>query len=360
MSFKNKILRLFQDEPATVGIDIGNHSIKIAKIVHNSSGPMLAGAGIHVLKPDTLMAGEIKNREELLQSLTSLVRRVDPTGKIKDVVLSLSWSFGVIADRISLKSNKQQSDEELILMEAGQRSPFDVDDITLDYKILQKDPENDEMEVLLVAAKLQVMQSYIDLLYEAGLRPVVIDVDTFAVANAYLFSAPASDEGKVVALVNMGEHISNLTFIKNGIYHSTRDIACACEDFVKAIMKALKVEKEAASEILLGKGWEKYDAAVIRRSLESAAQEFSMGMDLAFNYFQSSEQNIRVEKIVLCGGGACIRDLAGILSKRHNIDVEIADPLRNIAYDEKKFSAPIPENISTILTVAAGLALRRL
>jgi type IV pilus assembly protein PilM len=360
LSFKSKILKLFQGEPATVGIDIGNYSIKIVKIAHRPSGPMLVGAGIHVLKPETLISGEIKNREELLQSLISLVRRVDPTGKIKDVVLSLSWSFGVIADRINLKLNKQQSDEELILMEAGQRSPFDVDDITLDYKILQKNPETDEMEVLLVAAKLQVMQSYIDLLYEAGLRPVVIDVDTFAVANAYLFSAPEADEEKVVALVNMGEHISNLTFIKNGIYHSTRDIAFACEDFVKAMMKTLKVEREGASEILLGKGWEKHDAAVIQRGLESAAQEFSLGMDLAFNYFQSSEHNLRMGKIVLCGGGACIPNLAGILSKRHNMEVEIADPLRNIAYDERKFNGPIPENISTILTVAAGLALRRI
>ena len=85
-----------------------------------------------------------------------------------------------------------------------------------------------------------------------------------------------------------------------------------------------------------------------------------MGIDLAFSYFQSSENNLKVEKMVLCGGGACIRDLAGILAKRHNVEVEITNPLQHIAYDEKKFSGPIPENISTILTVATGLALRRI
>jgi type IV pilus assembly protein PilM len=360
LGFKEKILNAIQGEPTTVGIDIGNYSIKIARVVHRQNGPVLLGAGIHVLKPDTIVGGEIKNREELLQSLTALVHRTDPAGKIKDVVLSLSWSYGVIADRIKLKSSKGESDEEVILMEAGQRSPFDVDNITLDYKILHKHPENDEMEVLLVAAKLQVMQSYIDLLYEAGLRPVVIDVDAFAVTNAYLLSAPPEDGNKVVSLINVGEHLTNLTFLKNGTYHSTRDIATACDFFVKTIMKNLKVEREEAANILRGKNSDKYNQATLNRSIEFSAEELSVGIDLAFSYFQSSENNLKVEKMVLCGGGACIRDLAGILAKRHNVEVEVTDPLAHILHDEKKFSGPIPSNISTILTVATGLALRRI
>ncbi len=359
MAFKDTILRLIQGDPSSVGIDIGNHSIKIVKIAHRAQGRVLEGAGIHVLKPETIIAGEIKNRDELLQALTSLVHRTDPSGKIRDVILSLSWSYGVIADRIHLKANKMESDEELILMEAGQRSPFDVDNITLDYKILHKNTETDDMEVLLVAAKLQVMQSYIDLLYEAGLRPVVIDVDAFAVTNAYLLSAPPEDEAKVVSLINIGEHLTNLTFLKNGTYHSTRDIATASDFFVKTLMKNLKCDREEASNILKGKANDKFNAAMINRSIEFAAEELSVGIDLAFSYFQSSENHLKVEKMVLCGGGACIRNLAGIMVKRHNVEVEISNPLAHVALDEKKFSGPIPENISTILTVATGLALRR-
>jgi len=351
---------MIQGDPITVGIDIGNYSIKIARIAHKSSGPVLLGAGIHVLKPDTLAGGEIKNRDELLHSLTSLVHRTDPTGKIKDVVLSLSWSYGVIADRIRLKGDKESTDEEQILMEAGQRSPFDVDNITLDYKILAKNPESNEMEVLLVAAKNPVMQAYIDLLYEAGLRPLVIDVDAFAVTNAYLLSAPEEDLGKVVSLINVGENLTNLTFLKNGTYHSTRDIATACDFFLKTLMKNLKVDREEAAAILRGKNVEPQSQAIVNRGIEFAAEELSVGIDLAFGYFQSSENNLKVEKMVLCGGGATIRNLAGILAKRHNVEVEIANPLAHVAYDEKRFTGPIPENISTILTVATGLALRKL
>ncbi len=343
-----------------MGIDIGNSSIKIVRIVHRASGPVLLGAGIQLLKPDTIIGGEIKNRDELLQALTALVSRTDPTGKIKDVILSLSWSYGVIADRIKLKSSKTESDEETILMEAGQRSPFDVDNITLDYKILDKSIETDEMEVLLVAAKLQVMQSYIDLLYEAGLRPVVIDVDAFALTNAYLLSAPEEDSEKVVSLINIGLHLTNLTFLKNGTYHSTRDIATACDFFIKTLMKNLKVDRPEAIKILEGTSSESYNAATLTRALEFSAEELSVGIDLAFSYFQSSENHLKVEKMVLCGGGACIANLAGILAKRHNVEVEITNPLLHIAFDEKKFTGPIAENLSTILTVATGLALRRI
>ncbi len=359
MSIRESLLRLIQSEPTTVGIDIGNYSIKIARIAHREAGPVLLGAGIHVLKPDTLSGGEIKNRDELLHSLTTLVHRTDPSGKIKDVVLSLSWSYGVIADRIHLKIDSGESDEEQILMEAGQRSPFDVDNITLDYKVLSKTPESGEMEVLLVAAKNQVMQSYIDLLYEAGLRPLVIDVDAFAVTNAYLLASSEEDANKVVSVINIGEHLTNLTFLKNGTYHSTRDIATACDFFLKTLMKNLKVDREEASTILRGKNVEPQVQSVVNRSIEFSAEELSVGIDLAFGYFQSSENNLKVEKMVLCGGGATIRNLAGILAKRHNVEVEIANPLAHIAYDEKRFSGPIPENISTILTVATGLALRK-
>jgi type IV pilus assembly protein PilM len=224
---------------------------------------------------------------------------------------------------------------------------------------LTKHPETDEMEVLLVAAKNQVMQAYIDLLYEAGLRPVVIDVDAFAVTNAYLLSAAEEDLQKVVTLINVGEHLTNLTFLKNGTYHSTRDIATASDFFLKTLTKNLKIDREEAAAILRGKTVDSQNQAIVNRSIEFAAEELSVGIDLAFGYFQSSENNLKVEKMVLCGGGATVRNLAGILAKRHNVEVEIANPLAHVAYDDKRFTGPIPENISTILTVATGLALRK-
>ncbi|NRB21614.1 pilus assembly protein PilM, partial [Candidatus Dependentiae bacterium] len=129
MKLKEHTLRLIRGNPISVGLDIGNHSVKIVYIAHTPEGPVLKGAGIHVFTEPTLENGEIKNRDELLYAITSLVKKTDQKGKFKSVNFALSWSYGVIADRIKLKRVQGQSSDELILMEASRRSPFDVDDI---------------------------------------------------------------------------------------------------------------------------------------------------------------------------------------------------------------------------------------
>jgi len=359
LKIKERFIRLFRGDPVSVGLDIGNHSVKIVYIKHRPDGPLLLGAGIHVFQKGTIEGGEIKNRDELLNAITSLIRKTDPSGKIKKVNFSLSWSYGVIADTIRLKSSKMESDEELILMEASNHSPFDVDDIQLEYKILNKDSVTGNMEVLLVAAKLKVMQPYLSLIRDAGLDPVNIDVDTFAAANAFFYSAPVEDLDKVICLVNIGDSFTNLTFIKNGAYHSTRDIATAGSFFSEALEKELDLDPLEATALLKGRVQEDYDEETILRSIENSAEELSVGLDLAFSYFQSSEDGVSIEKIIICGGGACVDNLAELLEERHSVEVEIADPLGNIAFDRKKFKTAVPPDISTTLMVATGLALRK-
>ncbi|MFC1584366.1 type IV pilus assembly protein PilM [Fibrobacterota bacterium] len=359
MEIKKRVLRLFGGDPVSVGLDIGNHSVKIVYIKHGTKGPVLLGAGIHVFKEGTMESGEIKNRDELLHAITSLINKTDPAGKVKKVNFALSWSYGVIADRIRLKSSKLESDDELILMEAGRHSPFDVEDIQLDYKILDKNPVTGDMEVLLVAARLKVMQPFLSLIRDAGLDPVNIDVDTFAVANAFFFTASPEDKKKVLCLVNIGENVTNLTFIKHGAYHSTRDIPTAGSYFIQSLQKELQVEEWEAMAILKGRERGNYNDDTVQRCIEISVEELSIGLDLAFSYFQSSEDNLAIDKIIICGGGACIENLPDLLAERHETQVEIADPLGTMAYDRKKFVGAVPQDISTTLTVATGLALRR-
>lgn len=253
-----------------------------------------------------------------------------------------------------------ESDDELILMEAANHSPFDVEDIQLDYKILNKDAVTDNMEVLLVAAKLKMMEPFLDLIRDSGLDPVNVDVDTFATTNAFIHSASREDKEKIVCLINIGANVTNLTFVKYGEYHSTRDITTAGNHFIETLQTELDLDIMEATSILKG-GMiaEEEDADTIKRCLENSAEELSTGIDLAFSYFQSSEDNLPINKMVICGGGACIENLPELLAERHNMAVEIFNPLQGIAYDRKKFTSPIPWDIATILTVATGLALRR-
>jgi len=359
LKLSERVVRLVKRDPISVGLDIGNHSVKLVYIQHSIKGPVLQGVGIHVFKKEIMVNGEIKNREELLLAITSLINKTDPSGRVRQVNFSLSWSYGVIADRIKLKSSSLESDDELILMEASTRSPFDVEDIQLDYKILTRNEKTSDIEVLLVAAKLDIMQPFLSLVRDSGLDPVNIDVDTFATANAYLFSAQEQDNKEVICLANIGENVTNLTFIKNGKYHSTRDVGTGGSYFVSTLEKNLGVDTIEATAILKSKEIDEKNNEEIKRCIENCTEELSMGLDLALGYFQSSENNVQIDKIYLCGGGANIQNLPELLHERHNIPVEIADPLQDIAFDKRKFTGNIPKDISTTLMVATGLALRK-
>jgi type IV pilus assembly protein PilM len=343
-------------QTSTTGIDIGNHSIKLVKLRHLKNSYFLEATGIKELPTGTIEGSEIKKKDVLIEALTTLVNQCDPS--IVEVVFSMS-GHGIISDKFTFKINPNENIEELILWEAGQRSPFDVDDITLDYKILHRNSETNEIEVLLVAAKNQVMQNYIDVLYEAGLKPIIVDVDAFAINNCYAIESAGIPVANVIALINIGHDLTNVTFIKNGIYHSARDISTAGDFFNKTLQRNLGLSFEEASMMLKGRCTTSIDPIKLKQSIEYAAEELSSGIDLAFSYFKSSEKSESIDRIVLSGGGAYIPNIEEYLQNRHQVSVQVSNPLAYIEFDQGLFGSIEPANISALLTVAIGLALRK-
>ncbi len=351
-----KWLQKLTGETTTVGLDIGSHAIKIAKILHKKDGFTLQATGIKELPPGTIEGGEIRNRSAFIDAITTLINQCDPG--IVDVVISMSGN-GIITDKVMFKIDPSENTEEFILWEASQRSPFDVDDITLDYKILSRNQSTSEVEVLLVAAKNQTMQTYIDLLYEAGLKPVMVDVDAFALTNSYALEMSGRAEQGVVMLLNIGHNLTNVTFIKNGVYHSTRDVATAGDFFVKTLVRNLGLAPEVAFALLRGEEDPTLNAGLVKQSIDYAIEELSSGIDLAFSYFRNSEKHDVIDKIILSGGGAHIQGIAGFLENRHETSVRIANPLAHLEYDPELFGRVNPDTISPMLSVAIGLGLRK-
>lgn len=352
MNFLGKI----RGYTSTAALDIGNHSLKLVKLRQVKGGYFLEATGIKELPPGTIEGSEIKKRDVLIEAITTLVNQCDPS--IVEVVFSMS-GHGIISDKFTFKVNPNENAEELILWEAGQRSPFDVDDITLDYKILHRNNETNEIEVLLVAAKNQVMQNYIDLLYEAGLKPVIVDVDAFAINNCFALESEGLPPGGVAALINVGHDLTNVTFIKDGVYHSARDISTAGDFFNKTLQRNLGLSGDEAALFLKGRSTGSIDKTKLTQSIEYAAEELSSGIDLAFSYFKSSEKNDSIDKIVLSGGGAYIPHIVEFLEKRHSTTVQVSNPLAYVQFDPGLFGGMEPQSISALLTVAIGLALRK-
>ena len=348
------ILQKLRGETFTVGLDIGNHSLKLVKLRHAKTGLFLEATGIKELPPGTIDGSEIKNRTALIDSLTTLINQCDP--RIVEVVINMT-GHGIISDKFTFKIDPGENAEELILWEAGQRSPFDVDDITLDYKILHRNTQTNEFEVMIVAAKNQIMQSYIDLLYDAGLKPVVVDADAFAIANCYGFESGDDPSRGCVALLNIGHDLTTLAFINDGVYHSMRSISTAGVFFSKTLQRNLGVDSETAAAILKGRPEPSLDSTMVTQAVEYAAEELAAAVDLAFSYFKSSAKRESIDKIVLSGGGAYFPGIVSFLEKRHETKVVVSNPLSVLQYDHDLFGGA--QKIAALLTVATGLALHK-
>jgi type IV pilus assembly protein PilM len=340
----------------TVGLDIGNHTLKIVKLRHLKDGYVLEAAGIKDLPKGTIEGGEIKKRDALIDAITHLVNQCDPS--IREIVFSMG-GHGIISDKITFKIEDGEDAEELILWEASQRSPFDVDDITLDYKILRRFPGSKEAEVLLVAAKNQALQSYLDLLYDAALVPVIVDVDAFAITNSYALECAGLPDMGTVALLNIGHGATSITFIKDGIYHSSRDIATAGEFFNRIIQRNMGISSEEALAAVKGKTTGTIDMNKLKESVSYVGEELSSGIDLAFSYYKTSEHTDSIDKIVLSGGGAYIPTLSQFLETRHQTKVQVSNPLSRVQYNKNLFGNTSVESIGALFTVAVGLGIRK-
>jgi type IV pilus assembly protein PilM len=245
-----------------------------------------------------------------------------------------------------------------ILWEAKQKSPFDAEDITIDYKILNDDEEEQKMFILLAAAKNAGMDSFIDALYEAGVRPMAVDVNSYAFNNCYAKENEFEDNPETLALMDVGYRGSRVLFIKDGIYHSARDMNIGGEYITKALQRQLHIDFGQAYSIMLGKKVNGVSLNDIQMAFKFVFDEFLSGFDMAFSYYRKDSGDVSVGKVVLCGGGVYIPGLIACLSNHLGIEITISNPFSFLKYDEKLFDDVDPARFGALLSVATGLALR--
>ena len=339
-----------------VGLDIGASSIKLVKLQRKPGGYALKSLALKELPLDAIAAEEIKDRDAVIFDIQNLVDQTDP--KIKDVVISIS-GHGVITDKIVMDRKSGSEAEQAILFEAEQRSPFDVEDVTLDYHIIQIDEETNKMEVLLVAARNEFLKNYLDLILDAGLRPVLVDTDAFAILNAYEINYEV-DPNRVTALIDVGFDTTNITFIKDGLYHSTRDASNGIRLIYDAIGKEFRLNQEMASKALKGEMDGSIDQDMFKATVFTSSEELLAGLEVAISYFKSSSGVRQLDWIVLSGGGALVPYFPELIQNKLGIPVEIFNPLRNIEYDPEMFMEYQPEKVAPLLAVPIGLAARRI
>ena len=345
----------FGRSKTTVGLDIGANSIKLVKLDHGKSGYSVSAIGIREFPPEAIVADEIRDREAVIFNIQSLIDQTDP--KIKDVVVSIS-GHGVMTDRFTIDRKSGTEAEQAILFETEQRAPFDVDDVSLSYHIIREDEDVNKMDVLLVAARKEYLKMVLDLIEDCGLRPVIVDNDSLAIMNAYEGNYDV-DPTRTTALVNIGHDITNVTYLVEGYYHSTRDVSAGTRDIYDAIQKEFRLNPELTNKAIKGEMNDSIDQDMLKATIISSTEELVSGLELAFSYFKSQAKMDALDWIVLSGGGALIPYLPEFLQSKLNVPLEIANPLRNVDYDPELFQYLQPEKIAPLLTVSIGLAMRK-
>jgi len=347
---------LFKKSKLAVGLDVGASSIKLVRLQRKGGGLALKALGIKDLPYDAVSSDEIKDRDAVIFDIQNLIDQTDP--KIKDVVVSIS-GHGVITDKFVMDKKTGAEAEQAILFEAEQRSPFDVEDVMMDYHVIKIDEETGKMEVLLVAARNEFLKNYLDLIMDAGLRPVIVDTDAFAILNAYEINYEI-DPRRVTALINIGFDTTNMIFLKSGLYHSTRDVSNGTKLIYDAISHEFRLNQEMTSKALRGEMDSSIDQDMFKATVATSFEELMAGIEVAISYFKSSSGVGDLDWVVLSGGGALVPYLPELLQNKLGIPVEIFNPLRNIEYDPDLFAEHQPEKVAPLLTVPIGLAARRL
>lgn len=340
---------------STVGLDIGANSIKLVKLDHAKSGYSVSAIGIRELPPEAIVADEIRDREAVIFNIQSLIDQTDP--KIKDVVVSIS-GHSVITDRFVIDKKSGAEAEQAILFETEQRSPFDIDDVSLDYHVVRSDEDTGKMDVLLVAARKEYLRMYLELIQDCGLRPAVVDDDALAIYNAYTENYEV-DPTRLTALVNIGHDVTNITYLQEGYFQATRDVSAGTREIYNAIQKEFRLNPELTAKAIKGDMKDSIDEDMLKATIISSTDELISGVELAFSYFKSQAKVENIDWIVLSGGGSLVPYLPEFLQSKLNVPLEIANPLRNVDYDPELFQYLQPEKIAPLLAVSVGLAMRK-
>lgn len=347
-----------------IGMDIGSHSVKLAEIEDTKKGKLLKNFGIIGLPQDAIVEGAIKEMEIVSSAIKTLYKQLKL--KNKNVVTSIS-GYSVIVKKISVQRRGEAELEATIQDEAEQYIPFDINDVNLDYEILlpggaaedEKEAKGDKgfMDVMLVAAKKDIVEDYVSLLHLTGLTPAILDVDAFAVQNS--FELGAQETSGCYAIVNIGAEELGINAVKNGISIFTRDSSYGGYQINEAIMSKFGVSYEEAEKIKLGgTKIENKEKGLLEDIFASVVTGWVNEIKRALDFLTTTYPDESIEKIYVSGGSCRIPGFKRYLEIETEIPVEEMNPFVNLQINDKVFDPKYLSYMAPQAAVAVGLALR--
>ena len=352
-------LRSFS-KASLVGLDIGSSSVKAVEIAikGKNKGFELKSLGVASLPPEAIVQGVFLNSSAIVDS----IRQAIDDGNIKGTEVAAAVSgHSVIVKKVSLPTMSREELEDQIRWEAEQYIPFDVNEVNLDFQILDSSDSDGQMDVLLVAAKKDLIDDYVQVITEAGLTPACVDVAAFAVENAFDVNYDTEPD-EIVALVNVGAQVVNISILQEGIPAFTRDINTGGNQYTEEIQKALSISFEEAERIKICGSESDGDQEVVPQEVEAAIRlvtDTVVGeIARSLEFFTATTTEARIGRVLLAGGGARMEGFDSAFRERTGIDVEIMNPLARML-PSKGFDPAYLDKIAPSLGVGVGLATRK-
>ncbi len=347
---------MFFKKQIPVGIDIGSSYIKIARLAESKQGLELNLFDMTGLPHGTIADGVIEDKGVVTSALQELLAK----NKVKstDAVISVAGHSSVIIKRITLPTMKEEELSNSIKFEAEQYIPFDINDVNIDFQILGPNrDDNSQMDIVLIAVKKNVIKDYADVVENAGLSLIVVDIAHFAVGNIFEHNYGVLED-ECVALANIGGNSSNLNIVKNGIPLFTRDTPIGSNVHTEALMNEFSLTYEDAERLKKGLSVDGVPPENASFTILSASEEIFSDIQRSMDFFRSSISDENINKIILSGGVALTKGFADTMAERLGMPVEVLDPFKNIAISDKLDATGI-KDLGPIGAVAMGLALRR-
>ena len=346
---------MFRKAKSLVGLDIGSSAVKAVELKPVGRGYRVAAYGSEPLPPDSIVDGAIIDGAAVADAIRRLF---DGRGiRTKDVAASLSGN-AVIVKKITLPTMTEAELAESIYWEAEQYIPFDIQDVNLDYQVLDAGANGSgTMDVLLVAAKKEKIADYTGVIAQAGRTAVVIDVDAFALQNAYEVNY-GMEPGDVTVLLNAGASATNINILSGEQSVFTRDVSIGGNAYTEALQRELSLPYDVADKLKRGEVVDGVSFEDARPVLRAVTENVMLEIQKTFDFFKATAASDRINRIVVSGGASRAEGFTEILAERFDAPVEAFDPFKRVAFDARKLAGD-PSAIAPTVAVAVGLALRR-
>lgn len=343
----------FSGNNLVVGLDIGSHAVKVCQLKKSGDSYSVVALGSALLPEGAVDDGTLNDPEAVGKIISGLLKNLKITNK--KVGFSIS-GYSVIVKKIILDAMDDRLLEAHIMAEAEQYIPFDMADVYLDFHDLKTNTTpTGRTDIMLVAAKKEIVQDYLIMLEGLGLTPVLVDVDGFALENSFEYSHP---EDKNVALVDIGASKMSINILSQGISVVARDVVLGSQQLTEQIQDALGTDSDEAEKIKLGIIPLESNKKDIENIFSSVCTQWVLEIKKAIDLYHANHPRHPLQKLILSGGGSKVAGLTDFLAKETGLEVTIFSPFKKIFIDEKKIDLQYLESVSPEMAIATGIALR--